>query len=430
MNSILLSGGRIIDPAHGIDEIGDVLIQDGIIAQRGGEISPPKNAKIYNLAGKVITPGLIDIQVHLREPGREDKETLETGLKSALCGGITSVVSMPNTTPITDSQSPVEFQIKRAKELNLANLFPSGAITKGQKGEMLSEMWEMKNSGIVAVTDDGVDVQNEGILEKAMLYAKTHGLVLMSHCQNEDMSGNGVMHEGAVSTRLALPGISAEAEDMGVFKNLILAEKTGCRLHLLHNSTKNAVELIAMFQKRGVLVTAETCPQYFCLTDEICNGYNTFAKMYPPIRSKEHQKAVIEGLKNGTISVISTDHAPHLHSEKLRSFLEATWGSVGLETSFAAGYTYLVKAGHLSLSQLVEKMTINPAKVIGIQRGTLEKGAVADISVFDLDIKWTAKVSEMQTKGKNCVFEGMEFFGKPIHVFVAGEEKLEKILSY
>ncbi|MEI7511618.1 MAG: dihydroorotase [Candidatus Peregrinibacteria bacterium] len=429
MHTILLSGGRIIDPANSIDEIGDILIADGYIAEVGGKITPPQDAQIIDATGKMITPGLIDLQVHLREPGREDKETIETGLKSALCGGITSVVSMPNTTPITDSQTAVEFQIKRAKDLNLANLYPAGAITKGQKGETLSEMWEMKNSGIVAVTDDGVDVQDEGLLEKAMLYAKTHGLVLMSHCQNEKLSGDGVMHEGAVSTRLALPGISAEAEDMAVFKNLLLAEKTGCQLHLLHNSTKTSVTLIEMFQKRGVKVTAETCPQYFCLTDEICSGYNTFAKMYPPIRSEDHRQAIIDGLKKNIIAIISTDHAPHLHSEKLRSFVESTWGGVGLETSFAAGYTHLVKPGHLTLSQLVEKMTINPAKVIKIDRGTLSKGAVADIAVFDLEVQWTARVSEMQTKGKNCVFEGMEFFGKPVQVFVAGEEKLENILA-
>lgn len=427
MNSILLKNGHVVSPADGFDAIMDIRIEDGKITEIYAGL-PENTSEIIDCAGKYVFPGLIDLQVHLREPGREDKETLETGMKSALCGGITSVVSMPNTTPTTDSQSTVEFQISRAKALNLANLYPAGAITKGQKGKELSEMWEMKNSGIVAVTDDGVDVQDEGILEKAMEYAKTHNLPLMSHCENEALSDGGVMHEGKVSTRLGLPGISTAAEEMGVYKNLLLAQKTGVQLHLLHNSTKGAVELIEMFQKKGVNVTAETCPQYIALTDEVCDGYNTNGKMYPPIRSKEHQEALIEGLQKNIISIISTDHAPHLWFEKAIPFKEANMGSVGVECSFAVCYTHLVKTGKLSLSSLLEKMTINPAKVIHIERGTLSVGAIADIAVFDLDKQWTVKVKEMQTKGGNCVFEGMEVFGKPTHVFVAGDEKLGKIL--
>lgn len=419
MNTLLLKNGHVVDPKNGVDTITDIFIENGIITKIGKNLSP-QDTETIDCTGKHIFPGLIDLQVHLREPGREDKETIETGLRSALAGGITSVVSMPNTTPVTDSQSTVEFQIKRAKELDLANLFPSGAITKGQKGKEISEMWEMKNSGIVAVTDDGVDVQDEGILEKAMEYAKTHDLVLMSHCQNDSLSGGGVLHEGEISTKLALPGISPQAEDMAVYKNLLLAEKTGCRLHLLHNSTKGSVELIESFQKKGVQVTAETCPQYISLTDEVCDHYNTQGKMYPPIRSKDHQKALIEGLKKNIISVISTDHAPHLWFEKEKPFMESTWGSVGVECSFAVCYTHLVQPGHISLSELVEKMTINPANVIQIERGTLSIGSVADISVFDLQKEWEVKVEEMETKGGNCVFEGMKVFGKPSVVLVGG----------
>ncbi len=420
---ILLKGGHVVDPANGRDGIFDVLIADGKIVGISEKISD-NSAQIHEISGKHVFPGFVDLQVHLREPGREDKETLETGLTSAIYGGITSVVSMPNTIPVTDSQSMVEFQIGRAKTINMANLFPSGAISKGQKGREISEMWEMKNSGIVAVTDDGVDVQDEGLLQKAMEYAHTHGLPLMSHCENEHLTDGGVMHEGLISTKLGLPGTSTQAEDLGVLKNILLAEKTGCQLHLLHNSTKNSVQYIKDAQARGVNITAETCPQYFSLTDEICDGYNTLGKMYPPIRDQEHQDAIIQGLKENIISVISTDHAPHLWFEKEQPFTVAAMGSVGLETSFALGYTNLVKPGHLTLSQLVEKMTINPAKVIHVNRGTLSEGAPADISVFDLKKEWTVDVKEMKTKGKNCVFSGMNLFGKPDLVFVSGDQKI------
>lgn len=425
----LLKNGFVIDPSQNINGKFDILVSDGVIIDIASDLSEylEEGGECIDCTGNYIFPGLVDLQVHLREPGREDKETIETGLKSALAGGITSVVSMPNTIPTTDSQSTVEFQIKRAQELDLGNLFPAGAITKGQKGKEISEMWEMKNSGIVAITDDGVDVQDEGILEKAMEYAKTHDLVLMSHCQNDSLSGGGVLHEGEISTKLGLPGLSSEAEDMAVYKNLLLAEKTGCRLHLLHNSTKRSVELIEMFQKKGVQVTAETCPQYISLTDEVCDGYNTQGKMYPPIRSKDHQLALIEGLKKNIISVISTDHAPHLAFEKQQPFVQSAWGSVGVECSFALCYTFLVQTGALSLSELIEKMTINPSEVIRVPRGTLKKGSVADIVVFDLEKEWTIQVEKMQTKGGNCVYEGMQVYGKPVYVFVAGKEKLNEL---
>ena len=421
--AILLQGGHVVDPANNIDEICDIVIENGKITAIEKNISP-ENKEVKDISGKYVFPGLIDLQVHLREPGREDKETIESGLTSAIYGGITSVVSMPNTTPVTDSQSMVEFQIQRAKQVGMANLFPSGAISKGQKGKEISEMWEMKNSGIVAVTDDGVDVQNEALLQKAMEYARTHNIVVMSHCENESLTDGGVMHEGKISTKLGVPGTSTQAEDLGVLKNILLAEKTGCKLHLLHNSTRNSVKYIKDARDRGLNITAETCPQYFSLTDEICDNYNTLGKMYPPIRSQEHQDAIIEGLKDDVITIISTDHAPHLWFEKEQPFTEAAMGSVGLETSFALGYTNLVKKGHLTLSQLVEKMTINPSNVIDINRGTLSTGAIADIAIFDLEEEWVVDVKNMKTKGKNCVFNGMKLFGKPHMVFVSGEQKL------
>jgi dihydroorotase len=423
MNSYLLKDGHVVDPANNIDKVFDIRIENGKIKELG-TLEKNNNEKIIDCKNLHIFPGFVDLQVHLREPGREDKETIESGLTSALHGGITSVLSMPNTNPTTDSASMVEYQINRAKSLNLANLYVAGSITKGQKGKKMSEFWEMKNSGIVALTDDGVDVEDEMVLQKSMEYALTHNLPILSHCQNYKLTDDGIIHEGKISTKLALAGISTEAEDMAVYKNLLLAKKTGCKLHLLHNSTKGSVKLIKEFIDKGVNITAETCPQYISLTDEICDNYNTQSKMYPPIRSKDHQDAIIKALQDDIITVISTDHAPHLSFEKEQSFENAAFGSVGLESSFSICYTYLVKNKKLSLSKLVEKMTVNPAKVININKGTLSIGRYADISVFDLNTEWEINVKNMKTKGGNCVFNGMKVFSKPKFVFVKGEEKI------
>jgi dihydroorotase len=421
--SILITNGHLIDPKNGIDEIYDVRIENGVIESVGKNLAAADET--IDASGKVVCPGLIDLQVHLREPGREDKETIETGLQSALAGGITSVVSMPNLNPVADNQAVIEFQIHKAQKLNLANLYPTGAITKGQKGLELAEMREMKLAGAVAVTDDGVDVQNAGVLEKAMEWAKTFDLPLLSHCEEVSLhAGEGVVHEGEWSTKLGLTGVSAEVEDYGVFRNVLLAEKTGVQFHALHCSTKKGLEIIAEAKARGANITCETCPQYFALTDAIVDGYNTNAKMYPPIRSQEHQDAVIERLKDGTIDCISTDHAPHIRPEKLQPFAAAAYGSVGLETSLAIGITYLVEKGHITMSQLIEKMSANPAKVIRIDRGHLGVGAVADITIFDPKKEWTVNPEEFKTKARNCVFSGMKLTGKTTDVFVAGEKKL------
>lgn len=426
MKNILLQGGHVVDPSQGVDGVMDVLLVDGKIADVSPMIDPSQADEVIDVSGKLVTPGLVDIHVHLREPGREDKETIETGLRAALHGGVTSVVSMPNTTPVTDSQSMVEFQVKRAKELQLAHLYPAGAITKGESGKELAHIWEMKQSGIVAVTDDGHDVQDEGLMRRAMEYCKTHDLVMMTHCEVTDLSVKGAMHEGLVSTRMGLPGIPAAAEDIAVMRVLLLAESTGVRLHVAHLSSAQSVEFVRQFQAKGLPITAEVLPQHFSFTDEMCEGYNTNAKMYPPLRSSTHRQALIEGLKDGTLSVISTDHAPHTKFEKMRPFLDAVRGSVGLETSFAAGYTHLVKPGHLTLNELVACMSVNPAKVVGVSKGSLKVGAEADVSVFDLEKEWVADIDEMETKGGNSVFDGEKLTGAVTHVFVGGEQKVKE----
>ena len=426
----LIKNGRIVDPANGRDEILDVLIQDGKIKKVDKNITV-KADKTLDVKNLTVTPGLIDMQVHFREPGREDKETLETGSQAALAGGITSVVTMPNSTPAADNQTVIEFVIKRAKELNLINIYPAGAITKGQAGVTLAEIHEMKNSGAIAITDDGVDVQHEGILRRAFQYAKTCDILLMSHCETETLTENGVMHEGWVSTQLGLSGTPSASEDLAVQKNILLAGLCNGRLHLLHNSTIGAVNAIREAKRIGRgIITAEVSVQHFALTDEACLGYNTNAKMYPPLRSQGHVDAIIKGIKDDTIDAFTTDHAPHTEPEKLEPFQEAAFGSTGVETSFAVMNTYLVKAGHIPLSKGVSKMTIEPANILRINKGSLSVGADADISVFDTKKEWTVDASRGYSKAKNCVFDGKRLTGKAIHVFVNGVQKLanEKII--
>jgi dihydroorotase len=425
MSTLLIQNGRVVDPKNGIDAIQDIFIENGKIAALGK--TKGKADTTVDATGLVVTPGLVDIHVHFREPGREDKETLETGSMAALAGGVTSVVVMPNTNPVADNQSVIEFIVKRARELNLINIYPSGAITKGEGGKALSEINELKNSGAVAITDDGRDVQNEGVLKRAMEYAKTIGILLMSHCETKDLTEEGVMHEGWISTKLGLPGIPASSEDLAVYKNILLAEETGARVHLQHNSTAGAIREIRAARARGATnITAEVAVQHFSLTDEECLGYNTNAKVYPPLRSREHVDAIIEGIKDDTIDCFATDHAPHTEPEKLLPFDAAAHGFVGLETSFAVMNTYLVKPGHIPFAKGIEKMTVAPAKIIGIDKGHLSVGADADIAIFDTDTEWAVDEKKFFSKGKNSPFIGKKLMGKAQYTIVGGIVKYEK----
>ncbi len=426
MASLLIKNGRLIDPKNNRDEITDILVVDGKVAEVATKINTAADHSI-DATGLVVTPGLIDLQVHFREPGREDKETIQTGSRAAIKGGVTTAVAMPNSNPKADNQSVIEFIVKRAKEVGLINILPTGAITKGQEGGVLAEMRELKNSGAVAVTDDGVDVQNVGLLRKAMEYAKTHDVLVMSHCETDSLTDGGVMHEGWVSTQLGLPGTPAISEDLAVEKNIMLAKLTGARLHLLHNSTKGAVASIRRAKAEGYAnITAEVSVQHFALTDEMCLGYNTDAKMYPPLRSREHVEAIIAAIKDGTIDALTTDHAPHIEPEKLLPFIDAAMGSVGLETSFAVMNTYLVKAGHITLSEGVALMSHKPAAILGVNKGSLEVGADADIAIFDIEKEWVVDPKTLESKGKNCVFKNMKLRGKAVHVIVGGVIKMKE----
>ena len=350
MSTLLIAGGHVIDPKNGVDGVADVFVRDGKIAAVGKNLKEKADKKIV-AKGLTVTPGLIDLHVHFREPGREDKETFETASRAALAGGITAAVAMPNTNPIADNQTVIEFILKRSRDLGLINIYPTGAITKGQEGDALGDK-RAQNSGAVAITDDGHDVQKEGVLKRAMEYARTCGVLLMSHCETKDLTEDGVMHEGWISTQLGLPGSPALSEDMAVYKNILLAEKTGARLHLMHNSTAGSMRAIREAKKRGAKnITAEVSVQHFALTDKECMGYNTFAKMYPPLRSQEHIDAIIAGIKDGTVDAFTTDHA-RTPPEKLKAFQDAAFGTVGLETSFAVMNTYrktethFAEAGH------------------------------------------------------------------------------------
>ena len=424
MNSLLIKNGRVVDPSLGRDEVADVLVGDGRIVAVGQDITDYAD-EIIDASGLAVVPGMVDMQVHFREPGREDKETLETGSRAALSGGVTSVVTMPNTTPVADSQSVIEFIINRSRELNLINIYPAGAITQNQEGKLLAEMWELKRSGAVAVTDDGHDVQDPGVLLKAMQYAKTHNILLMSHCECTALTGDGAMHEGWVSTKLGLPGQPEVTEDYAVSKNILLAKRSGVRLHLLHNSTKGAVQQIRDVRAKGFhTITGEVSVQHFALTDEECVGYNTNAKMYPPLRSRDHVDAVIEAIKDGTITAFTTDHAPHIEPDKIKPFVDAAYGTVGIETSFAVMNTYLVEAGHLSLSDGLALMTHKPASIIRKPKGTLAVGADADIAIIDLSRRWLVDPKKFYSKGKNSVFAGKELKGKVVHAIVGGGVKM------
>jgi dihydroorotase len=425
MSTLLIKNGRVVDPASKRDEVVDLFIENGKISCIEKNISQ-KADRTLDASGLVVAPGLVDIHVHFREPGREDMETLETGSKAALAGGVTSVVTMPNTNPIADNQTVIEFILKRAKELNLINIFPAGSITKNEDGLMLAEMRELKNSGAVALSDDGVDVDNPGVLLKAMEYARTHDMLLMNHCETPELDESGVMHEGWISTELGLPGIPEVAEDHSVAKGIMLAQRSGARFHISHMSTKGSVGALRSAKSaKSAHISGEVSVQHFALTDEECRGYNTQAKMYPPLRSRDHVDAMIEAIKDGTIDAITTDHAPHIEPDKIKPFADAARGTVGLETSFAVMNTYLVEAGHISLSEGIALMTHKPAEIIQKEKGTLAVGADADIAIFDTKTKWTVDPSKFFSKGKNSVFAGKSLVGKTVYTIVDGIVKFE-----
>lgn len=414
----LLKGGRIIDPAAGRDEIGDLLLgTDGLIADPAARLET--EPVVVDCTGLVVCPGLIDMHVHLRVPGQEYKEDVASGTAAAKNGGFTAIACQPNTAPPIDHASIVKDIQAQSKDAD-ARVWIVGAVSKGLKNEELSEMGELKDAGIIGIGDDAYPVHNSNFLRRAMEYCKMLDLPYIAHCEDKDLTGDGVMNEGLVSTTLGLRGIPRTAEDVGTARNILVAMATGCHLHVLHVSTKDSVEIIRHFKKLGAPVTCETCPQYVALTDEACEGYNTNAKMSPPLRTKADQEAIKIGLADGTIDAIATDHAPHAPHEKEQEFARAPFGMLGLETSLGLVITHLVNTGVLTLSEAIYKMSTAPAKIMKVPGGSLAVGQVADVTVFDPAAKWTVDSRQFKSKSRNTVLEGVELTGKAIRTFVGG----------
>jgi dihydroorotase len=416
---LLIKGGRLLDPANGIDDQLDLLIENGIVAAIGGDLDAG-DAQILDAKNRLVVPGLIDIHVHLREPGYEYKEDIQSGVRAAAAGGFTAVACMPNTDPVNDNKTVTHYIRQRAAEAGLTNVFPVGTITKGLKGESLSEMGELREAGCVAVSDDGRPVGDGEIMRRAMEYARSFDLPVISHAEDLSIVAGGVMNDGFVATELGLKGIPWVAEDAMVARDVMLAEFTGARLHVAHVSTRGAVEIIRAAQKRGVAVTAEATPHHFTLTEEAVRGYNTNAKMNPPLRSADDVAAVREGLADGTIGVIATDHAPHHRDEKNVEFNIAMNGIVGLETALPLTLR-LVDEGVLSLTNAIARLTCGPAQALGLPRGTLSVGDIADVTIVDLDCNWTLLADELLSKSKNTPFDGWSFKGAAISTLVSGK---------
>jgi dihydroorotase len=421
MKPILLRGGRVIDPSRGADDVADVLLLDGRVAAVGRNVGIPDDAHVVECAGKVVAPGLVDVHVHLREPGQEDLETVATGAASAVAGGFTSVCAMPNTDPVCDNQGVVGFVIAQAQRAAKARVYPIGAVTLGQKGQQLAEFGELVGAGAVAVSDDGKPVATAHMMRTALEYARTFGIPVADHCEDMSLAHGGSMHEGIVSTRLGLKGIPAAAEEVMVARDILLAELTGGHVHLCHMSTRGSVELIRRGKERGVRVTAEACPHHFALTHEACIGYNTHAKMNPPLREPEDVEAIRQGLADGTIDCIATDHAPHHYDAKEREFDDAPNGIIGLETAFGLAVTELVQRGLLTLPQVIARMSTVPARIFNLPGGTLATGAPADVVVLDPSARWSVDPAAFYSKSRNTPFGGRELVGRADLTIVRGQ---------
>lgn len=415
-NLTVFKNGRIIDPLQKRDEVADLWVHDGRVVSVDSVDVP--DAVVYDLAGKWLVPGLIDMHVHLREPGDEYKETIESGALAAAAGGFTAIACMPNTNPVNDNASVTDFICEKSVSC-AARVYPVGAISQGSKGDKLAEYGEMKKAGAVAFTDDGLPVIDSQLMRRAMEYASSHGMLIMSHSEELALSKGGCMNEGETSTRMGLRGVPVAAESVMVQREIALAGLTGARVHICHVSAEESIALIRHAKARGVNITAETAPHYFSLTDKAVLGYNTNAKMNPPLRSEQDRLAVCEALRDGTLDAIATDHAPHSILEKEVEFNYAANGITGLETSLSLGLA-LVRDDILSPTRLVELMSSAPARILNVPGGSLPIGAVADITVVDPEKKFTFRVEDCLSKGRNSPFDGWELQGRAVMSMVAG----------
>jgi dihydroorotase len=417
---IVIKNGRVIDPASGTDRVADVLIVDGRIAGVAPNLSSPK-AEVFDASGMVVAPGFIDMHVHLREPGFEHAETIESGSRAAAAGGFTSVCCMPNTKPVNDSAMVTSYIVEQARSKAVVNVFPIGAITKGSGGEELSAIGAMKAAGAVAISDDGLPVMNARVMRRAMEFAKSYGVPIIQHCEDLNLSAGGDMHEGAQSVRWGLRGIPAASEDVMVARDLLLAELTGARYHVAHLSTKNAVAMVEHARRAGLAVTCETTPHHFALCDAEMFAYDSNYKMKPPIRSECDRDAVMTGLARGVIGAIATDHAPHPGSEKMQEFERCPFGIIGLETAIGLAMESLVHPGRITLARMIELFTTGPESVMRLGRGTLATGAPGDVTVFSPDHEWTYDVNQSASRSRNSPFHDKTFRGGPMATIVNGQ---------
>ena len=407
----------------GDEKANKVFIEDSKFAN---EFAEDKADRVIDLKGAIVTPGLVDMHCHLREPGGEYKETIATGTASAAKGGYTSICCMPNTNPTADNAAVISGILKKAKEADNCRVYPIGAATKGINGDLISEMGLMKEAGIVAVSDDGHPIKNAGIMRKVMEYASDFDLPVLNHCEDKSLS-EGAMNEGVVSTTIGIRGIPTAAEDIMIARDIILSEYLDIPVHICHVSTKGGVRMIRDAKARGVKVTCETCPHYFTLTDDCCETYDTNFKMHPPLRTEEHKQAIIEGIKDGTIDAIATDNAPHHADEKVCEFSVALNGILGFETAFALGYTYLVKTGEITLDRLIDLMCFGPSKILKLGRGGMNVGDDADLAVFDIDNEFIFEKDKMLSKSRNTPYDGWKLYGETILTVMGGKITYEKL---
>ena len=417
MSEIFLKGGLVLDPSSGREAKGDVLIRDGKIADG----KPSKDAQVIQVDGCVVTPGLIDPHVHLREPGQSAKETIATGTAAAVAGGFTSVIAMPNTSPVADGPNTIAWMKQRARETGVANVFPTGTISMGQKGEQLAPIGSLRQAGVVAITDDGHCIQSAELMRRALEYARMFDLPVLDHCEDRSLSAGGVMNEGKWSRILGLPAWPGIAEEVIVSRNVLLAELTGARVVCQHMSTAGSIRILRDAKKRGIPIEGEASPHHMTLTDDCVEGYDTSFKMNPPLRTKADVEGVKRGVVDGTIRFLATDHAPHCSYEKEVEFDEAPFGVVGLETAVGIYLTELVHSGLMPLREVVDRMSFFPGKYFQLGRGTLAVGAVADVTVLDIGRTWSVKKAEFRSLGKNTPFEGRELKGRAVFTIVDGK---------
>ena len=419
MKPLLIKNGRVVDPASKLDARRDILVEDGRLAAVEAKIDRA-GAEVFDAANLVVAPGFIDMHVHLREPGKESAETIQSGARAAAAGGFTAVACMPNTQPANDTALVTRYILAQAAQAGGARVYPIGAVTKNLAGEELAELESLRAAGAVAFSDDGHPVWNSRILRRALEYAAALNLAVIDHCEDPQLAAGGVMHEGDCALRLGLRGIPALAEELPVTRNVVMAALAGGHIHLAHLSTRGALEVVRRAKRAGVRVTCEVTPHHFTLTDEACREYDTRAKMNPPLRTADDVTALVEGLADGTVDAIASDHAPHTPTEKQADFESAPFGVIGLETAVALALDKLFHASKITLPRLVELFSANPARILGVEGGQLKVGAPADLTVLDLERKWTYRAAEGVSKSRNSPFDGWSFRGAAAATIVAG----------